>query len=195
MKWFITGYIWFLLYFIIISYSFTELIKTSNPNDNVLAASENTLFNEDIYQDNHLNKLPSQDIRIITLNRFLTNINSPLINNVEDIIKYADIYSLDYALVPAISMQESNGCKRIPEDSYNCWGYGIYGTKITRFRSYKEAIAQVSKTIHESYIKAGLTNPTLLEDKWAQPSRGQWSYAVNYYISLIHNLERNNPAS
>jgi hypothetical protein len=195
MKWFITGYIWFLLYFIIISYSFTELIKTSNPNDNVLAASENTLFNEDIYQDNHLNKLPSQDIRIITLNRFLTNINSPLINNVEDIIKYADIYSLDYALVPAISMQESNGCKRIPEDSYNCWGYGIYGTKITRFRSYKEAIAQVSKTIHESYIKAGLTNPTLLEDKWAPPSRGQWSYAVNYYISLIHNLERNNPAS
>lgn len=195
MKWFVTGYIWFLLYFFIISYSFTELLKSNNPEVNVLGVSENTLLYGDKGQNNRQNKVPSQDIRIIALRRFFTNINSTLINNVEDIVNYADIYSLDYALVPAISMQESNGCKRIPDDSYNCWGYGIYGTKITRFKSYKEAIAQVSKTIHESYIKAGLTNPTLLEDKWAPPSRGQWSYAVNYYISLIHNLERNNPAS
>lgn len=166
------------------------MLKTKNTDVNVLAASENTLFNDGKGQDSHNYKTVSQDIRIITLRKFLTNINSPLINNVEDIVNYADIYSLDYALVPAISMQESNGCKRIPVESYNCWGFGIYGTKITRFTSYKEAIAQVSKTIHESYIKAGLTNPTLLEDKWAPPSKGQWSYAVNYYISLIHNLER-----
>lgn len=190
MKWYITGCLWILLYIFIITYSFTELYNTATPDVKVLAATENSSWKDNQLQNNRTNIPPSQDIRITTLKRFLTNINSPLVSNVEDIITYADLYSLDYALVPAISMQESNGCKRIPNNSYNCWGFGIYGSKITRFGSYKEAIAKVSKTIHESYIKAGLTNPTLLEDKWAPPSKGQWSYAVNYYISLIHNLEK-----
>ncbi|EKE15273.1 MAG: hypothetical protein ACD_12C00096G0002 [uncultured bacterium] len=92
-------------------------------------------------------------------------------------------------------MQESAGCKKIPVDSHNCWGFGIYGSKITRFDSYAEAIIQVSKTIKETYIKSGLTNVTLLEDKWTPPSRGQWSSSVNFFIGKIREYEKNTPAS
>ena len=92
-------------------------------------------------------------------------------------------------------MQESNGCNRIPYNSNNCWGYGIYGNNITYFNSYEEAIAQVSKIIKEAYIKKGLTNITLLEDRWAPSSNGLWSSSVNYFINLIKEVEKKTPAS
>lgn len=192
---------WIIFYLLIITFSFIELDQNSQFklfNTPAIAEAGSKNINPDIVLgENTINPstYPSQDIRIVALHKFFAEIKSPLYYHVEEIIKQADLYGIDYALVPAISMQESNGCKVIPSDSYNCWGFGIYGDKITRFGSYELAIARVSKIIKESYIKKGLTNPTLLEDRWAPPSRGVWSYAVNYYISLIHNLERNIPAS
>lgn len=137
---------------------------------------------------------PREDIRIRVLRRFLSDYSSPLAEFSDILVSAADLWGLDYALIPAIAMQESGGCKKIPENSYNCWGYGIYGTKIMRFASYPLAISQIAKTIKEAYIKNGLTNATLVEDKWVPPSRGQWSYSVNYFIGKIREYERNLPA-
>lgn len=136
---------------------------------------------------------PREDIRIRVLRRFLSDYHSPLAEFSTILVSIADLWGLDYALIPAIAMQESGGCKKIPENSYNCWGYGIYGSKITRFASYPDAISQIAKTIKETYIKNGLTNVTLVEDKWVPPSRGQWSYSVNYFIGKIREYERNLP--
>lgn len=133
---------------------------------------------------------PSEDIRIIALRRFLTEIQSPLVDHAGEIIKQADLNGFDYALLPAISMQESGGCKNIPVDSHNCWGYGIYGSKVTRFDSYPKAITKVAKTIKESYITNGYTNPTLVEDRWTPSSKGEWSYSVNLFMNKIHSYER-----
>lgn len=138
---------------------------------------------------------PSQDIRVLVLKKFLKDYRSPLADLAEDLVRIADLWGLDYTLLPAIAMQESGGCKKIPVDSYNCWGFGIYGDKVTRFSSYQEGAHQVAKTIKETYIKNGLTNPTLLEDLWAPPSKGLWSYAVNYFIGKIKEYEKNTPAA
>lgn len=147
------------------------------------------------YTSSEIKISPHQDIRIFVLKKFLKDYRSPLFDYSEELVKQADIFGLDYALLPAIAMQESGGCKVIPENSFNCWGFGIYGDKITRFESYPQAITQVAKTIKESYIKKGASNPTLLEDRWTPSSRGQWSYAVNYFIGKIRNYEENIPAS
>lgn len=135
------------------------------------------------------------DMRVTVLSKFLQNYDSPLAPIASYLVDTADRWGFDYALIPAISMQESQGCKVIPVDSYNCWGFGIYGATVTKFSSYKEAIDAVAKTIKESYIKNGLVNPTLLENKWAPQSNGQWSYAVNYFTGKIRDLEKNIPAS
>ncbi|MBI4991363.1 hypothetical protein HZB96_04695 [Candidatus Gottesmanbacteria bacterium] len=142
-----------------------------------------------------INISPQQDIRIITLQKFFQIYKSPLSDHIEDIVKQADLNGMDYALLPAIAMQESGGCKNIPVDSFNCWGFGIYGSKVTKFSSFPEAIAQVTKTVKEAYIKNGLTNATLVEDRWTPSSRGNWSYAVNFFISKIRDIEKNIPAS
>lgn len=138
---------------------------------------------------------PKVDIRITVLQKFLKAYDSPLYPLASYLVNQADRWTLDYALIPAIAMQESGGCKVIPDNSYNCWGFGVYGTTVTRFSSYEEAISAVAKTIKETYIKNGLTNPTLLENVWAPQSTGQWSYAVNYFTGKIRDLEKNIPAS
>lgn len=138
---------------------------------------------------------PKVDMRIPVLSKFLENYNSPLAAHTAYLVDIADRWGLDYALIPAIAMQESGGCKVIPENSYNCWGFGIYGATVTKFASYEEAASAVAKTIKETYIKNGLTNPTLLENIWAPQSTGQWSYAVNYFIGKIRDLEKNTPAT
>jgi len=53
-------------------------------------------------------------------------------------------------------MQESNLCKKQLKDSFNCWGFGIYGKKVTRFDSYKQAIYTVTKTLANQYKAKGL---------------------------------------
>lgn len=135
------------------------------------------------------------DIRAVALKKFLIEWRSPLVNHIQDLIAVADEKGIDYTLLPAIAMQESGGCRRTPENSFNCWGFGIYGDKVTRFNSYKEAFSKVAETIKETYIRSGLTNPTLLEDRWAPPSRGQWSYAVTLFMSKIHEYEKEIPAT
>lgn len=137
--------------------------------------------------------MPGEDIRAFSLRSFLMSYRSPLVNEVDELIRQADLYGLDYALIPAIAMQESGLCKDIPEESHNCWGFGIYGGKVARFPSYSQAIAKVAKTIKESYIKKGLTNATLVEDRWTPSSEGNWSYSVNYYIGKIHEYEQKSP--
>ena len=97
-----------------------------------------------------------EDVRVLALRKFFKKYNSPLHEHAYDLVRQSDIWGLDYALLPAIAMQESSGCKRIPANSYNCWGFGIYGNKVARFASYSQAMAKVAKTIREAYIN----------DKW-----------------------------
>lgn len=133
---------------------------------------------------------PSEDIRVSALKKFFSGIDSPLYAESETLVKEADLNNLDYRLIPAISMQESNGCKKIPEGSHNCWGYGIYGKKITKFDSLQTAIEKVAKTLKDSYQDNGLTNATLVEDKWTPQSEGEWSYGVNTYLGKIREYEK-----
>ena len=138
-----------------------------------------------------IGKNPQKDIRISVLQKFFKSYNSPLENEADFIVKTSDTWGLDYKIIPAISMQESGGCKNIPDQSFNCWGFGIYGKNSLSFTSYSEAISQVAKTIKQSYFKDGLTNMTLLEDRWNPSSTGQWSFGVNFFISKIKEIEVN----
>lgn len=43
-------------------------------------------------------------------------------------------------------MQETTLCKKtLSRAPYNCWGFGIYGKKITSFDNYNEAIDTISR--------------------------------------------------
>lgn len=101
-------------------------------------------------------------------------------------IKVADKYQLDFRLLPAIAMQESNGGKRMPEESFNPFGYGIYGAKLIKFNSFEEAIEKVGKSIREDYLNERLTTPYEIMSKYTPPSvekGGPWAINVSQFMA------------
>lgn len=125
------------------------------------------------------------DIRTANLKSFFRKHNSPLFDFADIIVKNADKYEFDYRLLPAIAMQESTLCKAIPLNSHNCWGWGIYGNKVTRFESYKDAIETISKGLKVNYIDQGLVTTTQIMQKYTPSSNGSWARAVNLVMSYL----------
>ncbi|MBI3620031.1 hypothetical protein HY214_02715 [Candidatus Roizmanbacteria bacterium] len=125
------------------------------------------------------------DSRVANLKNFFRRNNSVLYAEAELFVKYADIYHFDYRLLPAIAMQESNLCKFIPDDSHNCWGWGIYGNTVTKFDSYAEAIAAVSRGIKYNYIDKGLVTASAIMEKYNPSSNGSWAHGVNFFLRVL----------
>lgn len=123
-----------------------------------------------------------KDGRIANLKNIFRKYNSPLYDYADKIVEVSDRYQFDYRLLPAIAMQESGLCRVIPNDSYNCWGWGIYGNVVTRFDSYDEAIETVSKGIKKEYIDKGLITASAIMQKYTPSSNGSWEYAVNTFL-------------
>lgn len=86
------------------------------------------------------------DKRTVDLKSFLTIYRSPLAPYAQLLVDKADQYRIDYRLLPAIAMQETTLCKKtLKQAQYNCWGWGIWGKKVTSFSSFDEAIDTITK--------------------------------------------------
>ncbi len=136
---------------------------------------------ENVTEDTVIQK----DARIETLERFLDRYNSELKPYAYDIIAAADRYGIDFRLLPAIGMQESNLCKKAPKDSYNCWGFGIYGGKVTKFSGYREAIDTVTKTLANDYKGEGLHTTEEIMARYTPSNEGDWAKSVNYFMEQL----------
>ncbi|MDO8618379.1 MAG: hypothetical protein Q7R49_00375 [Candidatus Daviesbacteria bacterium] len=129
------------------------------------------------------------DARAKIIENFLKEYKAPLADQSNTFIQVADKYQLDWRLLPSIAMQESNGGKKIVADSYNPFGYGIYGGKVKRFTSFEEAIERVGKGLKEDYYDKGLTTPEMIMHKYTPPSialGGPWAKGV---LSFMEELK------
>ena len=129
--------------------------------------------------------IKTADARPEILRNFFLKYNSPLEPESQLLVDIADNYNLDFRLLPAIAMQESNLCKKIPEDSYNCWGYGIYGDKVVRFESYAQGAEIVAKSIRNKYVDKGLITPEEIMAKYTPSSNGSWAKAVRLFMERM----------
>ena len=125
------------------------------------------------------------DNRVANLKSFFRKYNSPLYDYAETIVSTADQYNFDYRLLPCIAMQESNMCKYIPDESYNCWGWGIYGDTVTKFEGYEDAIETVSRGLKEHYLDKGMVTASSIMEIYTPSSKGSWAYAVNYCLRAL----------
>ena len=128
----------------------------------------------------------TRDARIDVLEEFFGRYNSPLQGQGPLIVRLADQYGLDYRMIPAIAFKESSLCKKTPKLSFNCWGYGIYGKKVTRFDNYEEGIETVTRGLAQNYIAKGYTNPDEIMSKYTPSSNGSWAETVNLIMNRLH---------
>ena len=130
-------------------------------------------------------QISSKDNRVESLRAFLNRYKSPLEPFSTKIVESSEKYNLDFRLLPAIAMQESNLCKKAPQNTYNCWGFGIYGKKVTSFSGYEEAIETVSKTLAKDYNGIGLITPEQIMTKYTPSNNGDWALSVNYFMNQL----------
>ncbi len=123
------------------------------------------------------------DNRVQILRGFLEQFNSPLVSNAKDFVKYADLYDLDYRLVASISGVESTFGKFIPYNSYNGWGWGVYGDNVIRFASWEEGIGTVSEGLRKNYIDKGAKNVYSIGRIYA--ASPTWASRVTYFMNEI----------
>ena len=136
-------------------------------------------------------KLPAQkvtDSRTRILREFLKQYNSPLVPFAQDFVQIADKYDLDWKLVAAISGVESTFGKQIPYESYNGWGWGIYGTNMIRFESWTEGIETVSEGLRTNYLnKWGAKDVYQIGRYYA--ASPTWAQRVTYFMGRIDDFK------
>lgn len=173
---------------------FLLLYTTKKPPTTILSSSQVLGASNEVFSaaDDTLTKISGEvstaDARSLILKRYLEERNSDLATHSDLLVKTADKYDIDFRLLVAIARQESNLCKIIPINSYNCWGFGIYGDKVTRFESYEQGIEIVSKTLKIHYIDKGLKTPEEIMRKYTPPSvaiGGPWAKGVNQFLSEL----------
>lgn len=131
------------------------------------------------------------DARALLLAKFLEEHESPIAEYAEYIVDRAEHYGIDYRLVPAIAMCESNVGKRMPsKDSHNAWGISVETGEISgaKFPNWLYAIDWVTKYLKEKYFARGITELVDIGAIYAPPSvanGNSWANCVGHFMSEI----------
>lgn len=98
--------------------------------------------------------IQTEDPRVIAMQKFLFDYNSPMYPYSRTFITEADKYGLDWRLVASISGVESAFGNILPKDTHNAWGWrGINKNPQgwSQFDSWNSAIAEVTRGMGEGY--------------------------------------------
>lgn len=138
--------------------------------------------------------LESQDAREIIVANFLERHNSPMKPYEyygEKLVEIADQNGLDFRLMPAIAMQESNLCKVTnPGAPHNCLGFGIHSRGTLDFESYEAGFERAAREIKERYVDIGLETPEEIMRKYTPSSNGSWAESVKQWMAEMRYDDR-----
>lgn len=178
-----------------ITFFLLYLFSTVSAGDLLLRGTAQDLFFKNGYQmyaalpsvlGSFTTAIETSDARPEIIRQYLKKYDSPLFPYADLIVQVSDENQIDFRLLVAIAQQESNLCKKIPTDSYNCWGFGIYGDKVLRFQNYEEAIKKIAKSLKEDYFNKGLITPEQIMARYTPQSLekgGPWAQAINQFFS------------
>ena len=176
--------------------SFGELVYLSGfKKEKVLGVSvENQIINltigeaeEDKNEIKVKEQVASDDARPVIIKKYLEKYKSPLAPYSDLIYQISTDYGFEYYWIVAIAQQESNLCKKIPEGSNNCWGYGIHKRGTLTFENYELAIRSYAEYLKREYFDKGLNTPELIMKKYCPSSNGSWAKGVQQFINEMEN--------
>lgn len=140
--------------------------------------------------------IESDDAREIILANFLERHHSPMQPYsyfAQRLVEIADAYGIDFRLLPAISMQESNLCRNTnPDAPHNCFGWGIHKNGTLDFESYDESFEAVASGLKSKYIEErGLVTPAQIMTRYNKTSpNGAWAAGVNQFMAEMRYDDR-----
>lgn len=130
----------------------------------------------------------AQELR---LQKIFSNFNCPLLGTEKFMVEKAKEFNIPYWLVAAVAFQESNCGKKSPKvngaESYNAWGYGVWGNNIKTFSSWEAGITAVSKYFANNFYSKGITDLCEIMKTYTPPSNGSWCEGVKYFAQIIES--------
>jgi len=136
----------------------------------------------------------SEDARPELIAKFLQRHNSPMTPYDyygQKLVEIADQHGLDFRLLPAIAMQESNLCRVTNSQApNNCLGFGIHSQGTLDFENYEAGFERAARELKQNYINQGLDTVTLIESKYTPSSNGSWANSVNQWMAEIRYDDR-----
>ncbi len=125
------------------------------------------------------------DARPMLIKKYLERYKSPLVDYSDLIFQISEDYGFEYYWIVAIAQQESNLCKKAPEGTHNCWGYGIHKRGTLGFDNYEIAIKSFAEYLKREYFDKGLNTPEEIMKKYCPSSNGSWAAGVNQFINEL----------
>jgi len=148
--------------------------------------SINLMIKSGLVEEQNINiveNISSDDARPLIIKKYLEKYNSPLVPYSDLIYKLSNDYGFEYYWIVAIAQQESNLCKKIPEGSHNCWGYGIHKRGTLVFENYELSLKSYAEYLQREYFDKGLNTPELIMSKYCPSSNGSWAKGVWQFIN------------
>ena len=190
--------LWFPITIIFLGVNLTVLFASSRANDDLPPLSVIPQYSDDFQIAGSTQTaqvlgatITAADARALLLESFLRQHDSPMTPYADQIVQKADLYKIDFRLVVAIAMCESNLGKRMPtRNSHNAWGISVYSGEQNgaTFRDWPFAIDWVSKYIKEKYYDNGLVTLEDIGAVWAPPSienGNSWMSCVESFQNSI----------
>ena len=129
------------------------------------------------------------DNREEILTAFLKQYDSPMVDSAHTFIEQADKNNLDWKLVVSIAGVESWFGQRIPYNSYNGWGWGVYGTNVHYFSSWDDGITTVSTQLRTKYMdRWGASDVYEIGSFYATDPK--WAYKVTNFMNKLEAFEK-----
>jgi len=138
--------------------------------------------------------IETDDSRSAIIAKFLERHNSPMVpydHYGQKLVEIADRYNLDFRLLPAIAMQESNLCKNTHSEApHNCLGFGIHEKGTLDFDTYESGFERAGKELRAFYVNQGRITPEQIMKKYTPSSDGSWADSVNQWMAEMRYDDR-----
>lgn len=184
-------YFYFFL-FIFGLYYFINLATLNSPIQRVRVDKYNVFTANPLDIESTTTYLHGMDARAKKVDGVFKAYGCPMIGTGEYIVEQADKNGIPYWLVASVAFQESLCGKYTPEkngvESYNSWGWGVYGTNAKFFKSYEHGIKVVSEYFANRFYKKGIKETCDIMRIYTPPSNGSWCKGVNYFGEKIQNF-------
>jgi len=176
------------LYFI---YFLGDQITLNSPVQKMYPSKYNVFSAEPLTLEATTTYLYGMDSRAKKVDGVFKAYGCPMYGTGEYILEQADKNGIPYWIVASIAFQESLCGKHTPEksgvESYNSWGWAVYGGNAKFFKSYEHGIKVVSEYLSNRFFKRGITDTCDIMRVYTPPSNGAWCRGVNFFAEKIQN--------
>jgi len=135
----------------------------------------------------------AQDSRAQKINAVFKIYNCPLEGLGETFVYEADRNNIPWWLTASVAFKESSCGKNTPTidggESYNAWGWGVYGDQTHSFDNWVRGIETVSEYFSERFYSQGITDLCDIMKIYTPPSSGSWCEEVTHFGEIFQGYK------